>query len=305
MRKHFLLLFLMALLPLAGWADAFSLGSVTTVRAVYPQGMQQIVYNAQDRSDIAWTFEYQKEGSTEWYAIDKTQCDIVFYYGAAGNTANPGDAVTPKNAGQYYVGIKAKTTSTDYTANSEVPAAKRPGFVIQQFPMTIQADGTQKVYGDADPTTLTWDIVDEQSLPEPKENIAITFAYERTGAAAGTDDAEQVNANGYELTCTATATNYNITVTGSPKLVITPATLKVFYDKNNNISKDIVVKYGEIAANVPLTGTSTDKVSFEGWKRNDAPAANAQWAFGELVVMMQRTCWKVRLLILPIFLWVQ
>ena len=284
MRKHFLLLFLMAILPYVGWADAFNLGSVTTVRAVYPQGMQQIVYNAQDRSDIAWTFEYQKEGSTEWYAIDKTQCDIVFYYGAAGNTATPGDAVTPKNAGQYYVGITAKANSTDYTNNSAVPAAKRPGFVIQRFPMTIQADGTQKVYGDADPTTLTWDIVDEQSLPEPKENIAITFAYERTGAAAGTDDAEQVNANGYELTCTATATNYDITVTGSPKLVITPATLKVFYDVENNISKKIVVKYGTIAANTPLTGTSTDKVSFDGWKRNDAPAANAAWAFGTLTL---------------------
>ena len=279
MRKHFLILMLLTLLPLAGWADAFDLSTVSTVRAVYPQGVSQLVYNAQDRSGIAWTFEYQTTGSSEWVAIDKTECDIVFY-GSAGNTTNPGDAVTVKNAGQYYVGITAKTNSLVY-ANA-VPAAKRPGFEIQQFPMTIQANSTEKVYGDNDPTTLTWDVVNATNLPEPKENISITFTYQRTGA--GTDEGEQVNLNGYDLTCTATADNYDITVTGSPKLVITPATLTVFYDANNGHSQDIVARYGTIAAGTALTGTTTDKVSFDGWKRNDAPAANADWAFGTLTL---------------------
>ena len=264
MRKHFLILMLLTLLPLAGFAEtAYNLSSVAEVRAVYPQGMTEIVYNAQPRNGIAWTFEYRAAGSTEWVAINKDECDIKFFYG---NETTPATLVM--NAGTYTVAIDAKNGSTVYSGS--IPEAKRPSFEIKKFPLEIKADGTEKVYGDADPTTLTWDVVEGQNLPEPKENIAITFSYQRTQTG------EAVNAGGYALSCTATATNYDITVTGSPKLVITRAPLTVYYEKQNGTpaySKEFTAVYGQ----VPATFTADlAKLTIEGWKNNDtAPASTA------------------------------
>ena len=266
MRKHFLILMLMALLPLAGWAaEPYNLSSVEAVRAVYPQGMTEIVYNAQPRNGIAWTFEYRAAGSTEWVAIDKDECDIKFFYG---NETTPATVV--KNAGTYTVSIDAKQGSSVYT--SSIPEAKRPSFEIKKFPLEIKADGTEKVYGDADPTTLTWDVVEGQNLPEPKENIAITFSYQRT------EPGEAVNAGGYALSCTATATNYDITVTGNPTLKITRAPLTIYYDKQSgtpDYSKNLFATYGQVPATI--TGESS-KVTAVGWKTiggttDEAPAS--------------------------------
>ena len=150
----------------------------------------------------------------------KDECNIKFFYG---NETLPATEV--KNAGTYTVAIDAKTGSSVYSGS--IPTAMRPSFEIKKFPMTIKADGTEKVYGDADPTTLTWDVVEGQNLPEPKEYIAITFSYQRT------EPGEAVNAGGYALSCTATATNYDITVTGNPTLKITRAPLTIYYDKQS------------------------------------------------------------------------
>lgn len=257
---------LMALLPLAGWAaEPYNLSSVEAVRAVYPQGMTEIVYNAQPRNGIAWTFEYRAAGSTEWVAIDKDECDIKFFYG---NETTPATLV--KNAGTYTVAIDAKQGSSVYT--SSIPEAKRPSFEIKKFPLEIKADGTEKVYGDADPTTLTWDVVEGQNLPEPKENIAITFSYQRTQTG------EAVNAGGYALSCTAKATNYEIEVTGNPTLKITRAPLTIYYDKQSgtpDYSKNLVATYGQVPATI--TGESS-KVTAVGWKTiggttDEAPAS--------------------------------
>ena len=267
MRKHFLILMLLALLPFTAWAatSAYDLSSVAEVRAVYPQGLTEIVYNAQNRSGIAWTFEYRAANSTEWVAIDKAQCDITFHYGANGASAT----TDVKNAGTYYVGIAAKSGG-EYDYSGEVPAAKRPSFEIKKFPLKIKADGTEKVYGDADPTTLTWDVVDDPNLPEPKENIDITFTYQRaTGVpAAGTAAGEKVNPDGYALTCEATADNYKITVEGNPKLIITRAPLTIYYDKQDggsdpDYSKNLFATYGQVPATI--TGES-GKVTPKGWK---------------------------------------
>ena len=281
MRKHFLLLFLMALLPLAGWADAYNLSSVEAVRAVYPQGMTEIVYNAQPRNGIAWTFEYRAAGSTEWVAIDKDECDIKFYYG---NETTPATLV--KNAGTYTVAIDAKTGSTVYSGS--IPEAKRPSFEIKKFPLKIKADGTEKVYGDADPTTLTWDVVDDPNLPEPKENIDITFTYQRaTGVpAAGTAAGEKVNPEGYALTCEATADNYKITVEGNPKLIITRAPLTIYYDKqvggsNPDYSQNLFATYGQVPATI--TGESSN-VDPEGWKTIGGTTDEAPTSWGTVTL---------------------
>ena len=281
MRKHFLILMLLALLPFTAWAatSAYDLSSVAEVRAVYPQGLTEIVYNAQNRSGIAWTFEYRAANSTEWVAIDKAQCDITFHYGANGASAT----TDVKNAGTYYVGIAAKTGG-EYDYSGAVPVEKRPSFIIKQFPLTIQANGTEKVYGDADPTTLTWDVVNAPNLPEPKENIDITFSYQRAAgvAAAGTADGEKVNADGYALECTATAVNYKINVTGSPKLIITRAPLTIYYDKQEggsdpDYSKNLFATYGQVPATI--TGVSS-KVKAEGWKTIGGNADTAPTSWG-------------------------
>lgn len=236
MRKHFLLFFLMLLLPLGAWAQ-FNLSTVHAVRATYPQG-GDVTYNAQDRSGIAWNLEYQAEENGAWTSIPLSEVVDLTYTDFDDN-----DVTQVKNAGKYKIKIKATGTSAAFV--DEVPEDKRPVIEIKKAALLITAQNTTKVYGDNDPATLTWAVKAGQSLPEPAENIAISFAYARVTPVTTENFAEQeaVSTTGYPLTCTATATNYTITFDETPVLLITPKTLTVKYgNPTGGIFKKV---YGE------------------------------------------------------------
>ena len=232
MRKHFLILMLLTLLPLSTWA--LDLSQVYDVRVSYPQA-QQIIYNAQNRTGIAWNIEVQMEVNGPWTAIDLA--DVTLTYHA---TQSGAEISTVKNVGTYYVGIATSGGLSPHTGS--VPDTKRPHFVISPCPLTIVAQNATKVYGDADPATLQWAVKAGQTLPEPAENIPVTFNYHRTVAVTSENVRQQEKVNqttGYALTGVATATNYDIRVEGPngaehPVLFITPKTLTVSYGKDGD-----------------------------------------------------------------------
>ena len=232
MRKHFLILMLLALLPLSTWA--LNLSEVYDVRVTYPQA-EHIIYNAQNRTGIAWNIEVQMEANGPWTAVSLSDVTLTYH------ATQSGDVITTvKNAGTYYIGIEGAGGLSPHTG--AVPNAKRPSFEIEPCPLTIVAQNATKVYGDADPATLQWAVKAGQTLPEPAENIPVTFNYHRTVAVTSENVRQQEKVNqttGYALTGVATATNYDITVEGPdnathPVLFITPKTLTVNYGKDGD-----------------------------------------------------------------------
>ena len=160
MRKHFLLLFLMALLPLAGWANAVDLEQVYAVRATYPQG-GDVVYNAQDRSGIAWQLEYQADVNAAWEVIPNDEVNITYYDGKTAQS----DEVTFKDAGTYYIQIAAKQGSAAFS--NAIAPEKRCEMKIIKNSIAITVQNATKVYGDNDPASLVWTVNANQNLPEP------------------------------------------------------------------------------------------------------------------------------------------
>ena len=102
MKKNFLLLFLMALLPLAGWAQDLSTFTVEIV------GTASFVYNGNAQ---AVTLKVTAPNATE--AISSANYDVV-YYNEAGTEVIA--AANVKNAGNYKVSAKGKGTYTNETA---------------------------------------------------------------------------------------------------------------------------------------------------------------------------------------------
>ncbi|MBR1449261.1 MAG: hypothetical protein IJ588_11025 [Prevotella sp.] len=268
MRKHFLLLFLMALLPLAGWA--LDLSDVYQVRLSYPQA-DHIYYNAQDRSGIAWNIEVQMEADGAWTAINLEDVALTYHATADGDDLAEGSV---KNAGTYYVGIAASGLAYE----GAVPENKRPTFEIEQIPLTIVAQNATKVYGESDPATLQWAVKAGQTLPEPAENIAVTFNYARTTAVTPENVRQQEKVNestGYPLTVTATATNYTITAEGpssaaNPVLFITPKLLTVNYGNTSdaNYADGVFTKTFGADNSTVFTATVLSNVTYEGFVTN-------------------------------------
>ena len=243
---------LLTLLPLAGWAQAVNLSTVNAVKAIYQQG-GDIVYNAQDRSGIAWTIQYQAVENGEWTTIDEGEVALSFF-------DEDGHDVTTgfKNAGNYTIGISG--ASVNYSGS--VPEAKRPAFTIQKAPLIITIDNIEKTYGDADPATATWAVKAGQSLPEPAENIYVTFGYVRTHSNDGST--EQVNTTtGYPINSIATAMNYNISVDGTPVLKINPRVLTVHYGGNEPFD-DFAKVYGQENSEV-LTDAVMTATTYKNW----------------------------------------
>ena len=91
MRKHFLLLFLMALLPLAGWAEDLTQGMFTVESPYY--GNLPVITST----------------------VPVTGYDLVGYYSdAAATTAETEDAIKAANAGvPFYVKFTGKNVAID------------------------------------------------------------------------------------------------------------------------------------------------------------------------------------------------
>ena len=213
MRKHFLLLFLMAILPLAGWADPAALPSNLAVT------FTALTYNGTDQT-AAVAIATAKSGTTD---LDKTHFAVDGVYADLACT----NAATVKNAGLYYVKVTGDGTNYKNDANSYKVFTLS---VAKYGDIRISAKALYKVYGAAYPTTGYYTAtmpagapaadVDE-TAPSASVGLAVTASFSEweLNVAAGVHQFT-IDAN--------TVTNYNVVVENeSANLTINKVNLTV------------------------------------------------------------------------------
>ena len=242
MRKHFLLLFLMALLPLAGWAQATNL---STAEVVVTLNRTQLDYTGNATAPVITGITV--DGVDKLADLTAGEL-IVTYYDADDHVVAPASL---RNAGDYYLTLKG---DGDPYADAESDPVN---FTINKgtLHITFAEDGTEKVYGAADPIALeyTWDNPSELKGTDDVNNVILSFTglNEFTTEGVGT----------YTFTNVAVTTpNYTVVASGTAKLVITPAPLTVTYNTGVNFE----IFYGE--ANPAIDGT---KIAIAGWVNGD------------------------------------
>ena len=222
MRKHFLLLFLMALLPLAGWAEGELAVGGHEVYAIKAIANGDMVYNKSDYSQTAWQIKYQIAENGAW--LDLTSgYEVSYYPSTEGTAAEIDDPIV--DAGDYYISIKAANQST--TCTGTLPAAKRFKFTIAQAPLNITiADGV-KNYGDATPD-WQWEVAEgTQFAPgDNKTNVAINIV-------ATAQEGDNLNWGGTHHYASVTATeangNYKVTVVNAADVTLTVNKAKLIF----------------------------------------------------------------------------
>ena len=135
MRKHFLLLFLMAILPLAGWA-----GIDIKDYSIQISGTGSYIYNGANQ---VVTLVVRKDNATE--PIAATNYDVK-YYNAAGT-----DEVDPKDAGSYMVSAVGKGDYSGETAKISFTITPKTleagaGFSVEVTGGGFTYDGTAKTF---------------------------------------------------------------------------------------------------------------------------------------------------------------
>jgi len=297
MRKHFLLLFLMALLPLAGFAlpaaEALSdkvvqISLTNTDNKLEYTGNRttpaineiKIFANATD-AEAGEPVENSYTGTT-WSE------KFVWKFYAATPAATPGTYEVGdeldyiRNAGHYYVSIAAKTGNEDY----EGTALTRVLVEIQKADLHITLSDATITYGQADPTQLTMAISDGSALKgntDDINNIGLTFVpnpLPRTNPAKkGFGDYPYtftlVDGNNEPVVSQEIiAQNYNIYIDNNPTLHIERAPLTAYYDVADEtapVSAEIVREFNNRNQTVEVTAAqATAKLFFTGWQWNDA-----------------------------------
>ena len=189
MRKHFLLLFLMALLPLAGWADAvpaFPSGSkITAIPA-------DLTYTGADqKATILAAVKVKNSGETE----DYTDGAVINIYT---NSACTTVATTVTNAGTYYVG--AYGDGVNYATSALV----KQSFTVDKKEITVTANATIVTYGN----------------PITNAEFSVTYAGWVDGVSDGTATTLDSSVSG----SVSFTSNYvaGTTAAGAAGVVITP-----------------------------------------------------------------------------------
>ena len=213
MRKHFLILMLLALLPLASFAAPFSVGGevVYAIRAI---ANGDLVYNKSDYSQTVWQIQYQLEPNGSWNNLNS---GYTLSYYATQNAVNPiptnADPATPiTEAGDYWIGLSGTTTEVV----GDLDASKRFKFTIAQAPLNITVNNGQKDYGDDFPA-WTWEVADgTQFAPgDSKMNVAVNIV-------ATPQQGDNLDWGGEHTFASVTATeatgNYAVTVTNAATL---------------------------------------------------------------------------------------
>jgi hypothetical protein len=131
MRKHFLLLFLMALLPLAGWAQI-------DISGVTPTLTQNSYVYTGATPDV----EIRVVSPTTGQLIDDVDWDLVFYNANGVQIASSAVATDVLNVGTYYVA--AKTPEDNVTFHG---TTKKVEFNITARPLTISFAQVNVTYG--------------------------------------------------------------------------------------------------------------------------------------------------------------
>ena len=228
MRKHFLLLFLMALLPLAGWAAADPVAPTAKTNLVYTGGDQQLV-----TAGVAETGDY-------YYAVVAKDADAPAY----DVYTDDATAITGKNAGSYDVYFKALETAP--AAAADVAGATKITVTIAKKLATVTINAAalaatspvnyHRVYG-WKPASFT-DIVNEAAVD------ALVQSY--SGFKDGTDEVaakanivvnwgNNVNAKGYY---NAGEHTFTLSINSMPNYIVSlsPSTGKWYVDK-----KDLII----------------------------------------------------------------
>ena len=214
MRKHFLLLFLMALLPLAGWAEGDPINLANAVVSLNRTTLDYIGVG-----NNVPVIQLVTVGDD---AVDEAYYDVT-YKEVVGELATNINKANIKNAGSYQLIL----APSEAGAAAGVTGSKIVPFSIAKriLKMKLNAQAATKVYGELDPTTLdyTWTDASQIQAPDNVNNLELTWTLVR-------DDGEDVDTYEY-TTASVTATNYEIQMEegATPTLAITPATLTVTY----------------------------------------------------------------------------
>ena len=228
MRKHFLLLFLMALLPLASFAVT-DVDISTKVVAITLETSSPVYNNQVQTPTITKVVVDGVE-----YTSELTQFFTPKYYKKnASNNWIEQNADQIQDAGEYAVAIVANG-ATDaerelkYTAGKESPAANRATYTILKKDLHVTLANGTKQYGGTDPTTLG---VTPTDLPSGWTTPDFVFAALPRTAGEG------VSSTGYAYTFTLddnaqddiTSVNYNVIITNQPKLIVTKKAITLDY----------------------------------------------------------------------------
>ncbi|MBR1447698.1 MAG: hypothetical protein IJ588_02990 [Prevotella sp.] len=252
MRKNFLILMLLSLLPLAGWAaDDISTATVTLNRT-------QLDYTGKA---TAPSITAAAIGETDILSAIGSTIDIKFYTKAADGTYTETAAV--RNAGDYALSLVPVSGKDTYTGESP-----KFDFTILPGTLHITLKDAEKVYGDPDPTQLeyTWDDQSELKGDDDVNNTVLTFKTLTRDTEAATK--ELVNATHQYTSVVVTTDNYTVEISNStlPKLVISKAELTATIGDGSPVK----IFYGE--AN-PTLNTTT--VNFSGWKMSETDKQKA------------------------------
>ena len=152
MRKHFLLLFLMALLPLAGWATIEVTTAPTLATGAAYSGVDQSVISADGTATSFGTLTWKYAVTTDGNA---PAANATWY-----TKAN----MKVKKAGTYYVWYKVESSVSGETATD--PKAIAGSFKITKAPLTVKFNGL---------TTGLDDVVINYGEALPAFNYAVTF----------------------------------------------------------------------------------------------------------------------------------
>ena len=226
MRKHFLILMLLTLLPLAGWAqEPISLTDAT----ITDQNGVNLQYVAVPTTPGIASVTLSNESAAD---LDHLRAK---YYSVNGSVYTDIGFTAPTNAGNYAMSVVPNEGDAAYSGEST-----KLDFVINKIPLTIAFADVHKYFDEEDPepSLFTFTIPTRSQLRgEDNENtIRSTFTWVTKTREAGT----AVSEAGYPYTIAITATNYEVTVGTQPKLFIDRAPLTITF-------ADASVAYGATA----------------------------------------------------------
>ena len=195
MRKHFLLLFLMALLPLAGWAQIDLSGVTPTLSQnsyIYTGATPEVVIH------VVSPTTQQEINDVEW---------IKVFYDANGNEiASSSVATDVLNVGTYYVAAQVPEGNPTFRGTT-----KKVEFNITARPLTISFAQVNKTYGyhrdanyESDAKFITYTVTDANVTPAKVYN---PFSNVQADANAGKTF---VQAIGLTVQREAQDENYNV-----------------------------------------------------------------------------------------------
>ena len=228
MRKHFLILMLLTLLPLAGWAAATVLpGDLAVTFAVKDGGSEVTKYTGNNLTVEIKTAKATVGSTANTDVSEKIELDGTYSDQACSN------AITVKNAGLYYVRVKGK--GTDYLATSkrvfQLTVAKFGDIHVAAVPLA-------KTYGQDNPTTGYYTVTLPAGFPD---GSTLSTDIEKAAAAglvitpSFKDWEKNKAADTYQFEISNnTVTNYNVVVDNKyANLTINKANLIVQAETKN------------------------------------------------------------------------